>query len=131
MDQELMNELASQFKNSLKVLNAVGAETRQAILMALLQGPQDPGMRVGEIRGITHFSRPAVSHHLRILIEAEIVSVRKEGTRNYYQLDSGSKLMVLKKLGERAGKRFWHNASVKQGFSDPGESLAVRYAKKI
>lgn len=55
MDQELMNELASQFKNSLKVLNAVGAETRQAILMALLQGPQDPGMRVGEIRGITHF----------------------------------------------------------------------------
>ncbi|MEK4516845.1 metalloregulator ArsR/SmtB family transcription factor [Paenibacillus sp. FSL H8-0122] len=98
MDQELMNELASQFKNSLKVLNAVGAETRQAILMALLQGPQDPGMRVGEIRGITHFSRPAVSHHLRILIEAEIVSVRKEGTRNYYRLDSGSKLMVLKSL---------------------------------
>lgn len=98
MDQELMNELASEFKNSLKVLNAVGAETRQAILMALLQGPQKPGMRVGEIRAITHFSRPAVSHHLKILIEAEIVSVRKEGTRNYYRLDSGSKLMLLKSL---------------------------------
>ncbi|MEK3757421.1 metalloregulator ArsR/SmtB family transcription factor [Paenibacillus sp. FSL R7-0337] len=98
MDQELMDELASQFRNSLKVLNAVGAETRQAILMALLQGPQDPGMRVGEIRGATHFSRPVVSHHLRILIEAGIVSVRKDGTRNYYRLDSGSKLMVLKSL---------------------------------
>ncbi|WP_405111282.1 ArsR/SmtB family transcription factor [Paenibacillus sp. FSL K6-1217] len=98
MDQELMDELASEFKNSLKVLSAVGDETRQSLLMALLQGPQDTGMRVGEIRVLTHLSRPSVSHHLRILREAEIVSVRKEGTRNYYRLDSGSKLMVLKSL---------------------------------
>lgn len=97
MDQELMDELASQFRNSLKVLNAVGAETRQAILMALLQGPQDPGMRRRDKRGHP-LSRPVVSHHLRILIEAGIVSVRKDGTRNYYRLDSGSKLMVLKSL---------------------------------
>nr|WP_236883270.1 ArsR family transcriptional regulator [Clostridium botulinum] len=36
----------------------------------------------------THLSRPAVSHHLQILKRAEIVNVRKEGTKNYYYLDS-------------------------------------------
>lgn len=98
VDQELVAALATEFRNSLKVLNAVGDETRQAILLALLQGPQNPGMRVGEIRVETHLSRPAVSHHLKILKEAQIISVRKEGTRNYYRLDTGSKLMLLKSL---------------------------------
>lgn len=98
VDQELVAALAIEFRNSLKVLNAVGDETRQAILLALLQGPQNPGMRVGEIRVETHLSRPAVSHHLKILKEAQIISVRKEGTRNYYRLDTGSKLMLLKSL---------------------------------
>lgn len=93
-----MDNVASEFRNSLKVLNAVGDETRQAILLSLLQGPQNPGMRVGEIRVKTHLSRPSVSHHLKILKEAEIISVRKEGTRNYYRLDSGSKLLVMKSL---------------------------------
>ena len=66
--------------------------------MALIQGPQKPGMRVGEIRVQTHLSRPAVSHHLKILKDAQIISVHKEGTRNFYRLDAGSKLRSLKNL---------------------------------
>ncbi len=77
---------------------AIGDETRQAILKTLIEGPQNPGMRVGEIRLNTHLSRPAVSHHLKILKDAQIVSVRKEGTINYYRLDSKSKLQSLKNL---------------------------------
>ncbi len=55
-------------------------------------------MRVGEIKEKTHLSRPAVSHHLKILKEAEIISVRKEGAINYYRLDAKSKLKLLKNL---------------------------------
>lgn len=98
MDQELAATIAIEFKNNQKVLNAIGDETRQAILIALIQGPQSPGMRVGEIRVKTHLSRPTVSHHLKILKESQIISVRKEGTLNYYSLDSGSKLKLLKSL---------------------------------
>jgi DNA-binding transcriptional ArsR family regulator len=98
VDQELAAAIANEFKNNLKVLTAIGDATRQAILMALIEGPQNPGMRVGEIRVKTHLSRPAVSHHLKILKEAQIISVRKEGTLNYYRLDSGSKLKLLKNL---------------------------------
>ena len=88
------------------MLSAIGDETRQAILMALMQGPQTPGMRVGEIKVITHLSRPSVSHHLKILKEAEVISVHKEGTHHYYRLDSGSKLGLLKSLVNELDKVF-------------------------
>ena len=65
----------------------MGDETRQLILIALLESDFN-GIRVGEITKKTHLSRPAVSHHLKILKEAEIVNVRREGTKNYYYLDS-------------------------------------------
>ncbi len=64
----------------------MGDETRQLILIALLESDFN-GIRVGEITK-THLSRPAVSHHLKILKEAEIVNLRREGTKNYYYLDS-------------------------------------------
>ncbi|WP_342436157.1 aldo/keto reductase [Paenibacillus sp. FSL L8-0436] len=79
MKQEIIANLTNEFKNNQKVLTAIGDETRQAILMTLIQGQQYPGMRVGEIKERTHLSRPAVSHHLRILKDAQIISVRKEG----------------------------------------------------
>lgn len=41
------------------------------------------GLRVGEITKQTHLSRPAVSHHLRILREAGIILMRKEGTKTF------------------------------------------------
>ncbi|WP_144029048.1 ArsR/SmtB family transcription factor [Paenibacillus rigui] len=98
MKHEVTANLAAEFKKNQKVLTAIGDETRQAILMALIQGQQDPGMRVGEIKEKTHLSRPAVSHHLKILKEAQIISLRKEGTMNYYHLDAKSKLKSLKNL---------------------------------
>ena len=47
-------------------------------------------------------SHSAVSHHLQILKEAGIVSVRREGTRNYYYFDAGDRcemvIQLLKKV---------------------------------
>ncbi|MEG6523627.1 ArsR/SmtB family transcription factor [Desulfotomaculum sp. 1211_IL3151] len=40
-------------------------------------------MRVGEIKAKTHLSRPAVSHHLKILKDIGIVKMREEGTKNF------------------------------------------------
>ena len=44
------------------------------------------GIRVGEIAEKAHLTRPSVSHHLQILKNSGIVSMRKEGTKNYYSL---------------------------------------------
>lgn len=93
--------LLQAFKNNQKVLTAIGDETRQAIIITLMQGTRTPGMRVGEITERTHLSRPAVSHQLKILKEAQIISVRKEGTMNFYYLNAKSKLIQLKALIEQ------------------------------
>ena len=53
------------FLNLCKVFLALGDETRQLILLTLLeQEPKD--LRVNEIARYTYLSRPAVSHHLQI-----------------------------------------------------------------
>ncbi|CCL09554.1 Transcriptional regulator, ArsR family [Clostridioides difficile E16] len=85
--QQRMQEITSKFKECRKAISAMGDETRQLILIALLESDFN-GIRVGEITEKTHLSRPAVSHHLKILKEAEIVNLRREGKKNYYYLDS-------------------------------------------
>lgn len=79
--------ITKEFKECKKVLLAIGDDTRQAIIIALLESDCS-GIRVGEITKKTHLSRPAVSHHLKILKEAGIINMRREGTKNYYYMDS-------------------------------------------
>jgi DNA-binding transcriptional ArsR family regulator len=64
-------------------LNALGDQTRRAILSRLRKGP----LPVGALADGFTISRPAISQHLRILKEARLVNVRAEGTRRLYQLD--------------------------------------------
>lgn len=44
---------------------------------------------MGELADELPVSRPAVSQHLRVLEEANLVTHRRQGTRNLYELDSG------------------------------------------
>lgn len=85
--KERMLKLSNDFKSCQKALVALGDETRQLIIIALIEGDCN-GIRVGEITKKTHLSRPAVSHHLRILKDAGIIDMRREGTRNYYYVNS-------------------------------------------
>jgi len=81
-----LTELRNLFAKCSKGIAAVGDITRQSIIIALMEGPFD-GMRVGAITAKTHLSRPAVSHHLKVLLDSEIVSVDKIGTMNFYYLN--------------------------------------------
>ncbi|BCJ93771.1 transcriptional regulator [Anaerocolumna cellulosilytica] len=81
--KDCMLSLSSEFKDCQKALIAIGDETRQQIIIALLES-EGHGSRVGEITMRTHLSRSAVSHHLQILKNADIIDMRREGTMNYY-----------------------------------------------
>jgi ArsR family transcriptional regulator len=82
------NLIKKQFTQSRSLLAAIGDETRQALIVALM-GADCYGMRVGEITEKIHLSRPAVSHHLRVLLDADVIGVTPEGTKNYYWLKLG------------------------------------------
>ncbi|MBX4148162.1 MULTISPECIES: ArsR/SmtB family transcription factor [Paenibacillus] len=92
-DGQVFRECDMEFKNNQKVLIAIGDETRQAILKTLIEGPQNPGMRVGEIRLNTHLSRPAVSHHLKILKDFDF-DLSEEEMDRIRQLDTGKRYSV-------------------------------------
>lgn len=69
------------------IMTILGDEVRQEILLALIETGGTGGIRVGEIQKKSHVSRSAVSHHLKVLLDAGIISVRREGTKNYYFID--------------------------------------------
>ncbi|WP_080873531.1 ArsR/SmtB family transcription factor [Oceanobacillus timonensis] len=70
------------------LLIALGDEKRQIIIIALLNDHACNGLRVIDLTEETKLSRPAVSHHLKILKQIGIVAIRREGTKNYYYLSN-------------------------------------------
>lgn len=87
-NEKEVSELAKEFQKCQKILTAIGDENRQYLIIEMMQMGSCNGVRVGDITKRTHLSRPAVSHHLQILKNAGILSVRKEGTKNFYYFDS-------------------------------------------
>ncbi|MBC8570571.1 ArsR/SmtB family transcription factor [Zongyangia hominis] len=85
--EENLKQIISGFRECRNAFTAIGDETRQLILLVLLESDLS-GIRVGEIAQKTHLTRPSVSHHLQILKEAGIVAMRREGTKNYYYLSA-------------------------------------------
>lgn len=81
-----LEDFAQNFEACRKTLTAIGDETRQHIILEMIRMDYN-GSRVPDITAKTNLSRPAVSHHLRILKDAGIVKMRKEGRLNYYYLD--------------------------------------------
>ena len=65
-------------------LAALADPTRRAVFERLHQAPAS----VGEIAAGLPVSRPAVSQHLKTLIEAGLIDVRSEGARRIYSIDA-------------------------------------------
>lgn len=65
-------------------LDALGDATRRAILARLVdEGP----LAVGELAEEFPITRPAVSQHLRVLKQANLVTDRAAGTRRLYAVN--------------------------------------------
>jgi DNA-binding transcriptional ArsR family regulator len=64
-------------------LGLLGDPTRRAIFELLARRPYS----VGELAKQLPISRPAVSQHLRMLMDGGLITCRPEGTRRIYQLN--------------------------------------------
>jgi DNA-binding transcriptional ArsR family regulator len=69
------------------VFEALGEPVRRLILELLAAGEQSVGPLVAALQTRMPISQPAVSQHLKVLLEANLVSVRAAGTRRLYALD--------------------------------------------
>ena len=63
------------------VLRAIAEPRRREILQLI----QEAELSSGEIAARFEVSGPAISQHLKVLLEAGLVTMRKEGTRRLYR----------------------------------------------
>jgi DNA-binding transcriptional ArsR family regulator len=61
--------------------HAIAEPRRREILRLILERE----LTAGDIAAHFEVTRPAISQHLRILAEAQLVTMRQEGTRRYYR----------------------------------------------
>jgi DNA-binding transcriptional ArsR family regulator len=80
---------------------ALGDPTRRAIFERLADRPQ----AVGELASELPVSRPAVSQHLKVLKDAELVVDRRAGNRRIYQLNPDGLGTLRAQLDQ-----FWNQA---------------------
>ncbi len=64
-------------------LEMLADPTRRTIVEALRSGPKS----VAEIAAKLPVSRPAVSKHLKLMMEAGLLRMTEDGTRNFYEID--------------------------------------------
>ena len=62
-------------------LKAIADPTRRRILSLVWQDEKP----AGAIAGRFDMSQPAVSQHLKVLLDADLVTLRREGTKRYYR----------------------------------------------
>ncbi|MDR3574315.1 MAG: metalloregulator ArsR/SmtB family transcription factor [Anaerolineaceae bacterium] len=83
-NENQLDQAAAYPADSLRLLDGVCDPVRMEIILLLAK---DSPMNVGDIAGKFRISRPAISHHLKVLKDAGIVLSEKSGQEIYYRLD--------------------------------------------
>lgn len=65
-----------------QVFHALADKRRRSILRLI----QSTELSAGEIAGHFDVTQPAISQHLKVLVEAQLVSMRRQGTRHLYRV---------------------------------------------
>ncbi len=87
-----------------EALDALGNPERRRLLILLAEQPRS----VGELAGAFTISRPAISRHLKILNNAQLVRRQASGTRNVYALDRAGLAATTQWLNS-----FWDEAEAR------------------
>lgn len=84
MKANYAKEIPTAWKNISNVFTALGDPHRQRILLVFEPGER---LNVGRIAETSTLSRPAVSHHLKVLREAGVLGSSKEGKEVFYWIE--------------------------------------------
>jgi DNA-binding transcriptional ArsR family regulator len=79
-----MRSIPREWRAMAKVFVALGDEHRQRILLTFEKGER---LTVGRIAEVSTLSRPAVSHHLKILRQAGVLEAEKVGKEVYLRVN--------------------------------------------
>lgn len=84
-------------KECIPIFTVLADENRHKILQLLIEHGK---MNVNDITEQLHLSRPAVSHHLKIMLQAQTVSVEQIGKERFYSIAMHEPTQKLRQLTE-------------------------------
>lgn len=84
--------MPKEWQRFAKFFAALGDTTRQQILLVFEPGEE---ICVNEIARLFSLSRPAISHHLKVLRDAELLTCEKRGKEVYYRVNAAHCAGVL------------------------------------
>ncbi len=87
--------MASEIRKNANIFKALGDENRIQIMELLKSGEKCACKLLEEMK----ISQPTLSHHMKILCDAEIVVGRKEGKWTHYSISSEGIKSVQEYLG--------------------------------
>ena len=108
----------------MQVCEALADETRDRIVELLARRD----LTAGEIAAEFDVSRPAISRHLRVLRESDLVKVTNDATRRIYSLDPAP-LRDLARWLDR-NQRFWESRFDRLGAHLDEMSRAKKRSKR-
>lgn len=91
MSQKTMNLL----KESIPKFEMLRDPRRQEILILLFDHKD---LTVNEVAKKMTLSRPTVSHHLKLLLQADLVTVTQKGKERYYDVSFDQAITILESL---------------------------------
>ncbi|MBS7529576.1 winged helix-turn-helix transcriptional regulator [Hazenella sp. IB182353] len=91
----MKEEAVEVFRSCIPLFHALSDPARQDIILMLAQHEH---LSVNEIANHATLSRPAISHHLKVLRDLGIVAIHKQGTSHYYYLTLDDATSLLKQL---------------------------------
>ena len=97
MNKNYMRSLPKEWRAMASVFVALGDEHRQRIMLTFEKGEW---LTVGQIAEVSTLSRPAVSHHLKILRRAGLLDEEKIGKEVFLSVN---KALLVETLGDVLG----------------------------
>jgi ArsR family transcriptional regulator, arsenate/arsenite/antimonite-responsive transcriptional repressor len=94
-----LDDMQASFRASAPIFNALGDAFRQDIVMLLAQQER---LNVTQITEQMPLSRPAISHHLKVLLQAGLVEMERVSRENFYSLSVDKGLATLRLFVEQA-----------------------------
>jgi ArsR family transcriptional regulator len=94
MNKNYMRSLPREWRDMAEVFVALGDEHRQRIMLTFEKGER---LTVGQIAEVSTLSRPAVSHHLKILRSAGLLDEEKIGKEVFLSIN---KKLLEQTLGD-------------------------------
>ncbi len=97
MQNEKKLKTIELFEKCIPIFEALGDKVRQQLILEIANS-EDFTLNVSELTARTSLSRPAISHHLKVLKNAGIIRPEKKSTQIFYVLNYMEKVNVVKEL---------------------------------